>query len=253
MTARSPPAPALTSATAAMSTADINVEVARLRAALMRENPAAIPASITSEQAWATRTRAALETSGIAIDKPQLVVVVDRNPLVQQLAILVASPDGVSALIGSSMVSTGQSGRRGYFQSPTGVFPHTDAILDYRADGTFNANHIRGLGARGMRVWDFGWQQAPKGWLIDGEKGEMRLLLHATDPDVLERRLGRPASMGCVRVSAAMNRFLDRHGVLDADYEKAAAEDRAYAAVLRSDRAPSPLAGRTLVIIDSSK
>lgn len=145
------------------------------------------------------------------------------------------------------------SGNVGLGHHPTGVFPHTDAILDYRAEGTFNANHIRGLGIWGMRVRDFGWQEASKGWRTDGETGQMRLLLHATDPDVLERRLGRPASQGCVRISAAMNRFLDRHGVLDADYEKAALEHPAYAAVLRSDRDPSPLAGRTLVIIDSSK
>src|SRR5262252_1994783 len=60
-----------------------------------------------------------------------------------------------------------------------------------------------------------------KGWGT-GEEGDIRLLLHATDPDYLEKRLGRPASKGCVRIPAAMNRFLDRHGVLDADYERAA-------------------------------
>ena len=34
------------------------------------------------------------------------------------------------------------------------------------------------------------------------------------------QRLGRPASKGCVRIPAAMNRFLDRHSILDADYEQ---------------------------------
>jgi hypothetical protein len=34
------------------------------------------------------------------------------------------------------------------------------------------------------------------------------------------QRLGRPAFKGCVRIPAAMNRFLDRHSILDADYEQ---------------------------------
>ena len=66
-------------------------------------------------------------------------------------------------VIGGSKVSTGQSGRRGYFITPMGVFLHTDGILDYRALGTYNENHIRGLGLKGMRVWDFGWQTAERG------------------------------------------------------------------------------------------
>ncbi len=154
---------------------------------------------------------------------------------------------------GGSRVSTGQPGRRRYFITPTGVFLHTDAILDYRAEGTYNENGIRGLGVKGMRVSDFGWVWAAKGWDADGELGEMRLLLHATDPDVLEARLGRPASQGCVRIPAPMNRFLDHHGVLDSDYELAALSDQRYRALLRPDRQPTPLAGRALVVIDSSR
>jgi hypothetical protein len=49
--------------------------------------------------------------------------------------------------------------------------------------------------------------------------------MHATDPDYLEQRLGHPASEGCVRIPATMNRFLDVHGVPDADYERAAPGD----------------------------
>jgi hypothetical protein len=102
-----------------------------------------------------------------------------------------------------------------------------------------------------MRVWDFGWQRAAKGWGT-GEEGDIRLLLHATDPDYLEKRLGRPASKGCVRIPAAMNRFLDRHGVLDADYERAAKDDPRFEAVLLRERTPTPLAGNALVIVDSA-
>ncbi len=96
--------------------------------------------------------------------------------------------------------------------------------MDWRAEGTFNENDIRGLGVKGMGVWDFGWQTATKGWGT-GESGDIRLLLHATDPDYLERPIGQPASKGCVRIPAAMNRFLDQYGVLDADYERTAKSD----------------------------
>ncbi|MBS0560045.1 MAG: hypothetical protein JSR21_08330 [Proteobacteria bacterium] len=103
-----------------------------------------------------------------------------------------------------------------------------------------------------MRVWDFGWVPARKGWRADGETGDIRLLMHATDPDVLEQRIGRPASKGCVRITAALNRFLDRYGVLDAEYEMLAATDPRYAALLAPDREPTLLAGDLLVIIDTA-
>ncbi|OYW12170.1 MAG: hypothetical protein B7Z59_02240, partial [Acidiphilium sp. 37-67-22] len=82
--------------------------------------------------------------------------------------------------------------------------------------------------------------------------GEIRLLVHATDPDLLEPRLGHPASQGCVRISAAMNRFLDRHGVLDREQEAEARDNMRMAATLPADRTPSPLAGGLLVVIDSA-
>ena len=103
-----------------------------------------------------------------------------------------------------------------------------------------------------MRVWDFGWQTAEKGWNAQEEAGEIRLLMHATDPDYLEQRLGRPASKGCIRIPATMNRFLDIHGVLDADYERAVRDDPRYRGVLLPERQPTPLAGDALVVVDSS-
>ena len=129
--------------------------------------------------------------------------------------------------LGGSVVSTGEPGRYNHFLTPIGVFLHSGAILDYRANGTYNRHHIRGLGARGMRVWDFGWQDAVRGWRGKRKVSRMRLLAHSTDPATLARRLGRPASEGCIRIPQAMNRFLDRNGVLDADYQAAAREDPA--------------------------
>jgi hypothetical protein len=229
---------------------DVDGEAARLRAALMREVPELIVDDPTSERDWIARAKATVAMSTQPIDRPQLLVVVDRNPDIQQMRIVLARPDGEWHSLGGTKVSTGQTGRRDYYLTPTGVFLHTDLILDWRAQGTFNAQHIRGLGRKGMRVWDFGWQRATKGWGT-GEEGDIRLLLHATDPDALERRLGRPASKGCVRFPAAMNRFLDRHGILDADYERAARDDPAFETLLLSDRTPTPLAGNSLVVVDS--
>jgi lipoprotein-anchoring transpeptidase ErfK/SrfK len=232
---------------------DDKPEVARLRAALMREVPSVIIDKSEREQAWITETKAAIAAGGPTIDRPQLLVVVDRNPDVQQMRIVLARPNGAWESLGGSKASTGQTGRRDYYLTPIGVFLHTDAILDWRAEGTFNANHIRGLGLKGMRVWDFGWQLATKGWGTGEDQGEIRLLLHATDPAYLEQRLGHPASKGCVRIPAAMNRFLDRYGILDSDYEQVAKADPRFEALLLPTRAPTPLAGNALIVVDSSE
>jgi hypothetical protein len=254
--APSPPPPPRPPAAAACATcpspAVIAQQVALLRQALAASVPQHGWQAPARDAAWITLARDALAAARIALHRPQLVAVVDRDPAVQRLAILLTDPYGPWRVIGGSKVSTGQAGRRGYFITPTGVFVHNGNILDYRALGTFNENHIRGLGLKGMRVWDFGWQTARKGWQSDDETGEIRLLLHATDPDYLEPRLGRPASKGCIRVPAGMNRFLDLHGVLDREYEVLARSDPAFAAVLAPDRSPTPLAGDKLVVVDSA-
>jgi hypothetical protein len=237
---------------ASLSAAEVEAAVSRLRAAFAAEVPASLATSAERDAARSARARDALAAAGATIGAPQFLLLVDRNPSVQEASIVLARPEAAWAVVGGTRVSTGQAGRRGYYLTPLGVFAHTDAILDWRAEGTFNANGIRGLGLRGMRVWDFGWQEATKGWRADGERGPIRLLLHATDPDRLEQRLGQPASQGCVRIPAAMNRFLDRHGVLDAEIESAARTDPRFAALLLPDREPTPLAGRLLVVVDSA-
>ena len=233
-----------------MSQADIADEATRLRAALVHEVPRHATDDTDADSAWISRAKAAVDAAPLTIERAQLLVVVDRNPAVQQLRIVLARPDAAWEVIGGSKVSTGQAGRHGYYITPVGVFLHTDGILDYRAQGTFNENHIRGLGLKGMRVWDFGWQTADRGWRAEADPGEIRLLMHATDPDYLEQRLGRPASQGCVRIPAAMNRFLDMHGVLDADYEQAARDDVRLASVLLPQRQPTSLAGDALVVVE---
>jgi hypothetical protein len=43
------------------------------------------------------------------------------------------------------------------------------------------------------------------------------------------------------------------HGVLDADYERAASEDDRIRSILLPEREPTPLAGNALVVVDSAQ
>lgn len=202
-------------------------------------------------RSYARLVDAAFDEAGIAPGSAQYVAVVDRDPRVQALLLMWRSASGSYSLVGASPVSTGKPGRFDHFLTPAGVFDHTMANPDFRAEGTFNENGIRGYGIAGMRVFDFGWIRAPKGW-GDHAVVDMRLQMHATDPDVLEPRLGTPQSKGCVRIPATLDRLLDHYGVLDADYEKREADGRK-PWVLREDREPVADAGRYLVILDSGR
>lgn len=233
----------------------LTVEVLRLRQAFRTEIKQALHLDPAREQKLIDLARAAMTESNATIDRPQLVTIVDRNPRQQQLMVAVALTDEPWRVVGAGSVSTGQTGRFDHYVTPTGVFHVTDAILGYRAEGTLNENGIRGLGAKGMRVWDFGWQVAKKGWIESVGKPDstpIRFMLHATDPDKLEQRLGRPASQGCIRMPGTLNRFLDLHGVLDSDYERAAQVDIRFRALLLPNRDPSPLAGNTLIVVDTA-
>ncbi len=181
----------------------------------------------------------------------QYVVLVDRNDFVQAAMIYWMSPDGQFHFIGASPVSTGKPGRYEHFVTPTGVFEHTTDNPDFRSKGTFNRNHIRGYGAKGMRVYDFGWQPAIRGWGKGGE-GKLRLQMHATDPDRLAQKLGTPQSEGCIRIPATLNTFIDHYGILDGDYEKAMAEGQTFW-VLSKTREATSWSGRFLVVVDSGR
>lgn len=74
--------------------------------------------------------------------------------------------------------------------------------------------------------------------------------MHATDPNVLEPRLGTVASEGCIRIPATLNTFIDMHGLLDAQYEEAVAAGRNLW-VLRPARQTIATPGRFMVIVDS--
>lgn len=180
---------------------------------------------------------------------PQYVVLVDSSPNVQAVLIFIRTPQETWHWVGASPVSTGRVGIFNHFRTPLGVFPHSPKNPDFRAEGTLNKNHIRGYGLRGMRVFDFGWVVAKRGW-EPGGTSKMRLQMHATDPRILEPRLGKVGSKGCIRISTQLNTFLDRHGILDAKYYQALAKGK-HMWILPEDRIPTSLPGRYLVIIDS--
>lgn len=183
----------------------------------------------------------------------QYFVYVDRNPARQLifLGVYDAASDKVE-LLGGDLVSTGLL-RRGQdsFLTPTGVFEHLPENFGYRAQGTRNQHGWRGLGGKGSRVWDFGFQQSPREFRQGVYESQMRLLMHATDPDQGEPRLGGMDSKGCVRVSANMNRFLDRRSILDRHYERLAAENPGMW-LLAPDRSPVSAPGSFMAVGDSS-
>jgi hypothetical protein len=203
------------------------------------------------QAAYAKRLEAAFAQADVVLDGAQYVLLVDRSPRVQAALIYWREADGAWHYIGAAPASTGKRGGFEYFLTPLGVFEHRVDNLDFRAEGTRNEFGVLGYGNKGMRVFDFGWVQGERTW-DGGGKSLMRLQVHATDPGLLEPRLGEAASKGCIRIPADFNRMLDRYGLLDADYEAALARGTSFW-VLPPQRTPTPWSGRYLVIVDSER
>ena len=201
--------------------------------------------------AYARRLEAALTGAGLVDPSPQYFVLVDRSPHVQAVFVYWRSPEAAWRFIGASPASSGLPGEYEHFLTPLGVFEHSVANMDFRAEGTRNSLGILGYGREGMRVYDFGWVSAERGWGTP-HLGTMRLQMHATDPDFLEPLLGRAHSKGCIRIPANLNSFIDRYGLLDAEYEAALRAGHRIA-VLRADRQPTQWPGRWLVVVDSAR
>lgn len=231
----------------------IQAEIQRLQRLFQKDVPVAFKPTETQKHTWLTLAHQQISQTGYAIQTSQTVIIVDRNPSVQRACIVLARPDTPDwNIIGCTRISTGTIGRKHHYITPLGIFTNSTDRLGYRAQGTKNQNGIMGNGTKGMRVWDFGWQVAEKGWLPSREQGPIRLEMHATDPVFLERQLGHMASAGCIRIPASLNIFIDKNGLLDAEYERKAATDRRFQALLRPDRTPSPLAGMAVIVIDST-
>ncbi len=212
---------------------------------LLTDNPALTAAALDAAHNMQQRVH-------FTVTDPQVVLMVDRSPKVQRLWVVVAYP-GTQPwdVVGQVHVSTGKPGRKEHFRTPVGVFQNTTAILGYRAEGTYNENHIRGIGVRGMRVWDFGWQTTDD-WRAPRYPMAIRMEMHATDPAVLEPRLGRWDSEGCIRIPTRFNSFLDRSGLIDAKLRAAAQTERRFAALLPKGVTPNPLAGQTVIVVDTA-
>jgi hypothetical protein len=127
---------------------DVASDVSRLESALAGEVPNLIVDQPQAAQEWIARASTMVAATGMTIDRPQLLVVVDRNPRVQQMRLVLAQPHGQWEDLGGTKVSTGRPVGYEHFLTPTGVFLHTDRIVDWRAEGTFNeASASKGCGS----------------------------------------------------------------------------------------------------------
>lgn len=175
----------------------------------------------------------------------QYFVASDRNPKKQNAALVFWDNENKNfEVYGYTKVSTG-SVRIKHFFTPLGWFENITSNGSYRAQGTKNENGIRGYGNKGMRVWDFGWTPSSSG-VVKNLNIDIRFQMHATDPNFLESRLGRPDSQGCLRVHSTFNKFLDNYGIIDKNYES----ENYW--VLNKKRTPAQNAGSWLYIFDTS-
>ncbi|WP_239021291.1 L,D-transpeptidase, partial [Novacetimonas cocois] len=239
------------------ATPDVSHEISALQTAMKAELGTQIvrtSPAITSHSL--SLAKQLLDNAHLWPDSPQVILVVDRSERVQRLWVTVGGGD-LDALtsLGSVRVSTGRPGRAEHFRTPVGIFTNDGQIYGYRAQGTKNEFGVRGNGDKGMRVWDFGWQTT-EDWRKKGAVAVVRLEMHATDPDLLEQRLGRSDSEGCIRIPSRFNTFLDRHGLIDRDLDnliRDGHEARALQALLGAGHVSASLAGDKVVVVDSSQ
>jgi hypothetical protein len=236
----------------ALPAAAVATQSAIIAGTLAAEVPHPLTLSEERQEDLIALARKMAADGNLIIRQPQLVLIVDRAIHGQTMSLALTQPDGPWTILGSRSVSTGKPGRKEHFKTPVGVLLNDGSELGYRAEGTYNQNHIRGLGVKGMRVWDFGWQQS-EDWRSPGATMPVRVEMHATDPAVLAQRLGSADSEGCIRIPAALNQFLDRHGIIDADIERLAVQDAGYRALLSRQLSPTPLAGDAVIVVDSSQ
>jgi hypothetical protein len=222
------------------------------RAAFVREIDRRLELPEAEQRQYAEAGLRALRDAGQTVLRSEFVLLVDRGENVQAALLYLAVPEPQPwQWIGAAPVSTGRPGGFEHFLTPLGVHEHHTGNPDFRAAGTRNEYGIRGYGRRGMRIFDFGWVNAERTW-GDGGTSPMRLQLHATDPLLLEPRLGHRESKGCVRVPSQLNQFLDLHGILDADYDASVAGGTRHW-VLNPARQPTPWAGRFMVVLETSR
>lgn len=194
-----------------------------------------------------------MKQRGLAFERSQYFVYADRNPKTQFVLVgFYDADDRRIDFLGADLMSSGNLEKGGdYYVTPMGVFENLVDNFGYRALGTPNQEGWRGLGAKDSRVWDFGDQKSLKKYKGGNTVSQMRLLMHSTDPDKGEPRLGRTDSKGCVRISHTLNHFLDTYAILDLNYEQWA-KTRPETWLLKKDRRPVSYPGKFLIIGDST-
>jgi hypothetical protein len=125
-----------------MSDADVSREANRLRRALLVEVPEHTIGNADGAAAWIARTKAVADTAQTVIDRAQLLVVVDRDPAVQELRIILARPDAPWQVIGGSKVSTGQAGTA--ISSPRPAYSCTPTVSSTIAPSAHSTKTISG-------------------------------------------------------------------------------------------------------------
>lgn len=189
--------------------------------------------------------KVAAEVQAKQLEESQFFIAIDRGFKAQVLALAFYDKDKNSVSLSHfSPVSTGNT-RKLHFITPTGWFENKVENGSYRAEGTKNSQGFRGYGAKGRRVWDFGWQKAQPGWIKKEEERDIRFQMHATDPALAESKLGTPQSQGCVRVHSTANAFFDKYGIIDKEYETAN-----YWALLKN-RTPVEFAGNKILVVET--
>ena len=74
----------VTIAPGTLSQSDVDRHAAALRAALLREVPQHIADTPDGNRAWISRAKAVTAAAAFVVDHAQLLVVIDRNPAVQE-------------------------------------------------------------------------------------------------------------------------------------------------------------------------
>ena len=120
-----------------------------LAGVLATDNPAWTHDALAAGRAMMVRRHA-------EIDTVQTVLLVDRSPAVQRLWVVgCGSGQTIGRPWGPSTSAPASPAARSISRTPIGVFVNDANILGYRALGTYNENHIRGNGLKGMRGLGF--------------------------------------------------------------------------------------------------
>ena len=227
-------------------TSNLAPELAALRETFAAGVPAKYQVVLTPELQAAQDAAIRSYPEVQALTAPEFLVVVNRHAKAQSLSVVLTDGKTIE-YIGSAKVSTGDLKRKKHFHTPIGLFENKREFGNYRAEGTKNENGIRGYGKKGMRVFDFGWQESVGSW-GRGDPAQIRLQMHATDPDILESKLGNPASQGCVRIQAGVNTFIDQYGVMDKNYGPTATDAPGW--VLSKSKKMNKYDGRYMIVME---